>query len=611
MRNLFLYLCILIGLLANAQTPIPIYSPNFSSAGGWQINGNATIISSTYLRLTPNAGNQAGSAFWKQKVSLPPDFSFSTYFVSRMTPGSRADGMTFCIQQASNTAGSAGGGLGYQGIPGKSIGIEYDTYDNGEVGANNHIALDINGVLHSGSTNVVASPVNLADGTNKYNWIEYNGATKVLEVRISNTTSRPTAATLTVSNLNLATNFLNNTDVYFGFTAATGGATEEHAVYSAAVNDNATPLSPTGSYSQGIASVAVTSSNNFSCSASSTTLTITTKDINGVGQPTTVNLSFDAGGGTLSQTTITTNSSGIGTITYTLSGTTIASNTVRAKEPNVGAYGTVIVTVSGTIPVGGTVSSATHSSSTNSGTLTLSGYSGTITKWQRSADSGVIWTDITNTSTSYTYTNQPDGILYRCVITGGTCTAYSQSGSITVQFTYSGFIYNSENLGMPDIPVKLYYKPKGQSIYTAYGTYNTDSTGKYTISTTLANSANDFRITVDALSIGPPLVNDAYSFNQKLLSQSYNSRDYYRMDVNGDNNLSISDIFLIHFRRSQVLWNTSLPTYRIFNSQQWSIINSSTTNLKPIYSGTQTLNLDAPTPEGTSNFYIIRTGYFK
>ena len=108
MKKYFKFVIIILLLFSSslfAQTPITIYSPNFSSSGGWQINGNATVISSSYLRLTPNAGGQAGSAFWKKKVSLPDNFSFATYFVSRMTPGSRADGMTFCIQQASNTAG--------------------------------------------------------------------------------------------------------------------------------------------------------------------------------------------------------------------------------------------------------------------------------------------------------------------------------------------------------------------------------------------------------------------------------------------------------------------------------------------------------------------------
>jgi hypothetical protein len=610
MRKIILLLYITFSLIGYSQTPIPIYSPNFSSAGGWQINGNAAIISSTYLRLTPNSGNQAGSAFWKQKVSLPSDYSFSTYFVTKMTPGSRADGMTFCIQQASNTAGSAGGGLGYQGIPGKSIAIEYDTYNNGEIN-NNHIALDINGVLH-GSSNVVASPVDLADGTLKYNWIEYNGATSVLEVRISNTSTRPSAATLTVNNLNLSSNFLNVTDVYFGFTAATGGATEEHAVYSASVNDNSTPLSPTGSYSQGIASVAVTSANNFSCSATSTILTITTKDINGTGQPTTVNISFDSGGGTLSQSTITTNSSGIATVSYSTSSATLASNVVRVKEPMVGAYGTAIVTTSGTIPAGGAVSSSIATSLANSGTLTISGYSGTISKWQRSADNGTTWSDIANTATTYIYSNQTDGVLYRAAITSGTCTVYSQPGLITVQFGYSGFVYDSENAGMNAIPVKLYYRVKNQITYTLYGIYPTDTTGKYLITTSLSSGSNDFRIALENLSFPIPTAADAHSFNRKILNSSFNSKDYYRMDVNNDNGLSITDVFLIYFRMFGMSnWTNLTPTYRIFNQTQWTLINSGTTNIKSTYPGIQTMYIDGVTIGGSSNFYIIRTGYIK
>jgi hypothetical protein len=617
MKKYFKYVVLFLLFMSSgvfAQTPIPIYSPNFSSAGGWKINGNATIISSTYLRLTPNAGNQAGSAFWKQKVSLPTDFSFSTYFISRMTPGSRADGMTFCIQQASNTAGSAGGGLGYQNIPGRSIAIEYDIYDNGEVGGNNHIALDINGVLHSGSTNVVASPVNLADGTNKYNWIEYNGVTRVLEVRISNTTTRPTAATLTVSNLNLATNFLNNTDVFFGFTAATGGATAEHAVYSAAVNDNATPLLSTGSYSQGIASVAVASSNNFSCGVTSTTLTVTTRDINGVGQPTLVNITFDSGGGTLSTGTITTNSSGIGTLTYSRSVATLVSNIVRVKEPNVGAYGIVTVTTVGTIPVGGSVSSNTHTSTTNSGTLTLSGYTGTISKWQRSIDNGVTWTDIVNTLTTYSYTNQNNGTQFRAVITNGSCIVNSNVGiiTITIPFTYTTYIYNSENTGVIGIPIKLYYKLKTDTNYSLYSTTYTDNNGMVSLSTPYAISSYDFKLIVDNLIIPLPNVNDINYLTTKIIQQtSFNSKDYYRFDTNNNDVLNISDCFLIYYRISGGIetWTYLIPSYRIFNENEWNTINSSSNNLKVTYPGAQSITIDNPVSGSTTKLYLVRTGY--
>jgi hypothetical protein len=603
-KILFLLLFIFSVLVVNGQTPISIYSPNFSNAGGWQINGNASIISSSYLRLTPNTGGQSGSAFWKQKVSLPSNFSFSTYFVSKITPGTRADGMTFCIQQASNTAGSSGGGLGYQGISGKSIAIEYDTYDNGEVGGNNHIALDINGVLH-GSTNVISSPVNLADGANKYNWIEYNGTTNILEVRISNTNTRPTNATLSIS-INLATNFIGVSDVYFGFTAATGGAYEEHDVMLAYVAPSSTPLSSSGNYSQGVASITLSSSNSISCSALSSTITILTKDVNGVGISTTVNMSFDVGNGSLSQTTITTNSSGVGVLTFTSNANTLSSNTIRAEEPNVGAYGTVVITKSGTIPIGGVVSSSTGSS----GLLTLSGYSGTIVKWQTSIDNGVNWSDISNTSTSYFYSNQVDGVLYRVVISSGTCTSYSQSGLVTVVFNYSGYVYNSENIGLSNIPVNLYYKNKSQSNYIFYGTFNSDSTGRYVINTTLGYRLYDFRIEISGLSILSPTFIDAKWFNQNVLTQNFNSKDYYRMDTNNNGIMTIADVYSIYSLKNLIVSNWLYNVgYRIFTSPTWSIISASTTNLKSTYSGLQLIDIDNLVPNSNTNFYIIRTGY--
>lgn len=694
MKKYFKFVIVFLLLFCNnlfAQTPLPIYSPNFSSAGGWQINGNATVISSSYLRLTPNAGGQAGSAFWKQKVSLPDNFSFATYFVSRMTPGSRADGMTFCIQQASNTAGSVGGGLGYQGIPGKSIAIEYDIYDNGEVGTNNHIALDINGALH-GSTNVVSSPVNLADGTNKYNWIEYNGVTNVLQVRISNTNVRPTAATLSIT-INLATNFIGVSDVYFGFTAATGGATAEHSVYGAYVAPNSTPLSSTGNYSQGVGSITLASSNVISCTALTSTITVTTKDVNGLGMSTNLLMSSDVGGGTLSAYTLTTDSSGIGTVVFTSNAGTLASNTIRAEEPNVGAYGTVIVTKSGTIPIGGTITatnstlcsggttqltlsgqtgninkwqrstdninwtnitntnttlsetissttyyrveiqatgctSVTYSSTATvsvisaptggtvssggtSGTLTLTGYTGTITKWQKSIDGGTVWTDITNTSTTYSYTNQTDGTQFRAVLTNGTCTSNSQPGLVSVTFIYTIYVYNSENVGISDIPVKLYLKFKASPLYILYGTFNTDVNGKVILTAPYSISSYDFTLVVENLIIPSPVSNDVVSLVTKVLAQSFNSKDYYRYDTNNNNNISISDVFLIFYKISGgiVNWPELTPSYRIFTEAEWSYINVSNTNFKTIYSGSQSITIGNLLNDATTRLYLVRTGY--
>lgn len=290
---------------------------------------------------------------------------------------------------------------------------------------------------------------------------------------------------------------------------------------------------------------------------------------------------------------------------------------VEVQTPNCGAAvyspSKLITVTSGTPPNGGSVSSAVHATATNSGTLTLSGYTGTIVKWQRSTNSGVTWSDIVNTAATYSYTNQTDATLFRAQLTSGTCgNAFSQAGMITVApFAYSGYIYNSEGIGVAGIPVKFYYKDKSQSTYTLVGSFITDSNGKYTITSTLSVNIYDFRVAVDNLAIAPPTTLDAQFFNQKVLSQTFNAKDYYRMDVNGNNNLNITDIYQIYYRLSGGIsdWQFSVPAYRLFTSAQWSVINSSSTNLKSTYVGTQSIIVDSLISNGSTNLYLIRTGY--
>jgi hypothetical protein len=184
---------------------------------------------------------------------------------------------------------------------------------------------------------------------------------------------------------------------------------------------------------------------------------------------------------------------------------------------------------------------------------------------------------------------------------------------ITVNpFAYSGYAYSAENTGISGIPVKLYYKEKSQTAYTLYNTYNTDATGKYTITTSVSTSIYDFSIEISNLSFPPPGTTDAQYFNQKVLTQAFNARDYYRADANNNNLISIADIFLIYFRISGGIssWTTySTPGYRIFDSSQWIVINGSNTNLKSTYPGLQVITLSNLTHNGTTNFYIIKTGY--
>jgi len=65
-----------------------------------------------------------------------------------------------------------------------------------------------------------------------------------------------------------------------------------------------------------------------------------------------------------------------------------------------------------------TPSAGTVCSGTNSTTLLLSGYWGTITKWQSSISPFSSWTDISNTTATLTVTNLTQTTLYRAVING-------------------------------------------------------------------------------------------------------------------------------------------------------------------------------------------------
>ena len=289
---------------------------------------------------------------------------------------------------------------------------------------------------------------------------------------------------------------------------------------------------------------------------------------------------------------------------------------VEVQTPNCGAAvmstAKTITVTSGTPPVGGSVSSAVHATSTNSGTLTLSSYTGTIVKWQRSANDGVTWTDITNTAATNSYSNQTDGVLYRAQLQNGTCGfTFSTAGMITVApFTYSGTVYNSEVIVFPNVEVKLYSKLKSDLTYSFNSSSTTNSSGVYSFTTSLSVNKYDFRVAIESITTPIPTSTDAQTFTNKILTQAFNSKDYYRIDANNNNSLSITDVFLIYSKvNSNILtWPNSTPDYRIFSATQWSTINSGTANMKSTLPGQQSLLIDGPVSGGTTNFYIVRTG---
>lgn len=222
----------LAGVSAPAATALSYAS--FPDAQGLKLTGSAATVGGA-LRLTPDKFMQSGSAFFSTPISLADNASFSTQFQFRFTRpygsdgvGPGADGLIFTL--APHTGSTFYGVHGYQGMR-NSVGIEFDTYENLGVDnySSNHVGLNVDGDMAS----VAIAPVGEADMNNGqvWNaWIDYDGVNHVLEVRVTQSATRPAAPLLSITRD--LTQDLKATTAYAGFAAATGGAYAIHEVLS-------------------------------------------------------------------------------------------------------------------------------------------------------------------------------------------------------------------------------------------------------------------------------------------------------------------------------------------------------------------------------------------
>lgn len=229
---------------------VTIIYPNFNSTAGLQLNGSAASASDgtrKVLRLARSLTFDGGSAFSTNPITLSSDYSFSTRFTFNINSSggiAPADGFVFAIQTVANNVGSLGGGLGFQGIP-KSFGVEFDTFNNGsgDGGSSNHVGFDFNGNIDSTFINTTL-PYSLASAADLTAFVDYNGASKLLEMRLSNDGSRPTAALLSATGVDLAA-VLQSNQAFVGFTAATGAGFSNHDLVNWEFRDTFDPIAST------------------------------------------------------------------------------------------------------------------------------------------------------------------------------------------------------------------------------------------------------------------------------------------------------------------------------------------------------------------------------
>ena len=245
--GLFISIAIFIGSTTKTSAQNFIFgqlqgSPVMNTSG-WNLNGNAYVGDTpgdndnfnNELILTNASGNQSGGVFYAQPLNLGICSQWTVDFEYRIWGGSAADGLAFCFLQVPPAGFVNGGGIG---IPGTANGLKVvlDTWDNG-CGANPELQI-FSGV---GYNECIAGIVKLTNTAGNLNFIRGN------TYRPARIIYNNGQISLLINNvLYLTANFPINFSGYMGFTASTGGATDQHSIrnvviYTAQATSNAGP----------------------------------------------------------------------------------------------------------------------------------------------------------------------------------------------------------------------------------------------------------------------------------------------------------------------------------------------------------------------------------
>jgi hypothetical protein len=129
-------------------------------------------------------------------------------------------------------------------------------------------------------------------------------------------------------------------------------------------------------------------------------------------------------------------------------------------------------------------------------------------------------------------------------------TVYSYGGKFVQRtLTFKGRFLTANGDGAKNLWISLEKKAKTGSTWTQVNTYKTNSVGRFNFTETLDTTYWDTRIAIkgDTMSYGNALSTaDAQKINQTILGQyTPTGFDFYAMDVNGNNNITIADAYSV------------------------------------------------------------------
>ena len=200
--------------------------------------------------------------------------------------------------------------------------------------------------------------------------------------------------------------------------------------------------------------------------------------------------------------------------------------------------------------------------------------------------------------------------------TDNTLTLQNFGGVMLPQtFSFTGTFTNVTGTGAKNLTVGLEKKLRPSGSWTSVTSTSTNNSGIFAFNDIAVDTTGyDVRIKIvgDTMSVGNVISTaDAQKVNDYVLgTQTPTGFDYYAADVNGDNNITISDAYGIFGRISGrfSVWPNSVKDVKFFTSTEYTTINGSSTNYLSSIPGTTnfTFNIIAGAPSPT--FYVLVPG---
>ncbi len=181
---------------------------------------------------------------------------------------------------------------------------------------------------------------------------------------------------------------------------------------------------------------------------------------------------------------------------------------------------------------------------------------------------------------------------------------------------YHGTFTNVTGSGAKNLTLALEKKPKTGSTWSTVNTYLTDTAGKFSFNEILDTTYFDVRLAIkgDTMAVGNVIsVADAQKINQWTIGALTPSAwDFYHADVNGDNNLTISDAYGVFGRIAGrfSVWSNSVKDVKFFTVAEYNAVNGTpTTNFTSTYPGVTNFTFDIlPGQPDSVTFYVMVPG---